>query len=237
MKHYLSLSGGAHSVAAAILMAERGVDFEMVFADTGVELPETYWILPRVAKELDRKLIVISNGTFYQYLTLYGYMLPGMMRRWCTRLLKQDPQRKFFQGQDCLVSIGICADEAHRMEPSPTRNPGYEFDRPLVDAGIGKDEAEAMCSRRGLLSPVYEWRSSTSCFCCPFQRKHDWLNLSKKHPDLFALAEDWEAWSMQASNGYTWNEGYTLKQLREADQAQIDLLPECTERACVICEV
>jgi 3'-phosphoadenosine 5'-phosphosulfate sulfotransferase (PAPS reductase)/FAD synthetase len=38
---YVSLSGGADSTALAILLKERGEEFEMVFADTGAELPET----------------------------------------------------------------------------------------------------------------------------------------------------------------------------------------------------
>ena len=112
----------------AILLAEQGVDFTLVFADTGAELPETYWLLPRVARELNRPLLVVSGPTFYQRLIGWGFLLPSFRIRWCTRELKID----------CLSiaapdsAVGICADEAHRM---PKAN------RPLVEAGITKGEA------------------------------------------------------------------------------------------------
>ncbi len=50
---YVAVSGGADSTALALLMHERGEEFEMVFADTGAELPETYYTLARLARERD----------------------------------------------------------------------------------------------------------------------------------------------------------------------------------------
>jgi len=51
-RHFVSFSGGADSTALAIYLADRGQDFTLLMADTGAELPETYWIAPRVAREL-----------------------------------------------------------------------------------------------------------------------------------------------------------------------------------------
>jgi hypothetical protein len=111
-------------------------------------------------------------------------------------------------------------------------------DRPLVDADFDRKDVIKLCEKRGLLNPCYTWRTNCSCFCCPFQRKQDWLNLAEHHPDLFALAEDWEYWSNENSNsgGFNWNDGFSLKQLREATEQQVKLFPECTDEACTICQ-
>lgn len=219
---YVSLSGGADSTALAIYLHERGEEFELVFADTGAELPETYWIVPRVARALGVKLHVVSGPTFFQQVAAYGYLLPSWRVRWCTRELKITPLKQYPE-----LAVGICADEDHRM---PHGN------RPLVDAGVTKAEARRLCVKHDLLNPCYAWRTSCSCFCCPFQRKQDWRGLWREHPDLYRVAECWEEASMEASpTKFGWNEGFSLKQLREADDAQIRLWPEQHEEACVIC--
>jgi len=226
---YVSFSGGADSTALAILLHERGQEIELVFADTGAELPETYWIIPRVARLLGVPLHIVSNGTFFQHLAepqgqlkRLPWCIPGHHVRWCTKELKVKVLPK-------QIAVGIRADEKDRMP---------DFDRPLVDAGLGKRDVLNLCASRGLLNPIYEWRSNCSCFCCPFQRKHDWLNMLDRHPDLYALAEDWEenAKLMGCHTRITWNAGYSLRQLREADEAQMALMPECREEACAICQ-
>lgn len=218
---YVSFSGGADSTALAIYLKDQGEDIELVFADTGAELPETLWFVPQAARTLGAKLTVVSGPTFFQQVAAFGYLLPSFKVRWCTRELKVKPLESL--GHE--FAVGVCADEDHRM---PDAN------RPLVDADIDKAEARRICEKAGLLNPVYSWRTSCSCFCCPFQRKQDWKNLWREHPDLFALAENWEKLSMDNS-GFTWATGFSLKQLREADEAQFRLFPECKETACVIC--
>ncbi len=236
---YVAFSGGADSTALAIYLHEQGQDFELVFADTGAELPETYYMVTRVANVLGKKLTVVSNGTFYQHLANYGFLLPAPFCRWCTRLLKQVPQDAFFRMQgEPTVAVGIRADEAHRM----AEKPGVV--RPLVESGFDKRAVHDLCRRYDLLSPVYEWRSNVSCFCCFFQKKSDWLGLHKHHPDLYALAEQWEGQSKLwvdkhrtdgADPKYSWNQGFTLAQLRTADERQCALWPDPEEEPCAIC--
>lgn len=227
---FIAYSGGADSTALGIIMKQRRIPFELVMADTGAELPETYHTAIRVAKHLEARLRVVCNGTFYQRLNEYGFLLPDGLRRWCTRALKMVPQEKIYANSDTeMVSVGIRADEAHRM--AENRN-SWPQDRPLVDAGYGKKEVLELCRKYDLLNPVYDTgRSSCSCFCCPFQRKGDWLWLLKQHPDLYALAEEWEGYS----DGFTWSRSWSLTQLREADEAQLALWHDPVDTACAIC--
>ena len=227
MTYYVAFSGGADSTALAILLHEQGVDYELVFSDTGAELPETYWMIPRVASALGKKLTVTHNGSFFQWLNEFGFLLPSIHRRWCTRLLKVSPQDRYMG--DVKPAVGIRADEAHRMEGAL---------RPLVDAGMDKKDVIALCEKYDLLNPCYEWRSSCSCFCCPFQRIGDWKGLQKTHPDLFGLAEEWERLQMEISpTGFGWlSSKKKLKDLREAQEDQLELFSEPTETACAICQ-
>lgn len=235
-KRLVAVSGGADSTAMALLLHERGEDFEMEFSDTGAELPEVYWLLPRLAAYVGKPLHVVSGGSFFQHLALYGYMLPGAKLRWCTRVLKQVPQDAFAVSFGATeVCVGIRADEPRRQKRWKPRKGEHEFTWPLVDAGLGKAEVLALCERHGMLNPVYQWRSSVSCFCCPFQRKGDWLGMLKHHPTLFKVAEEWEANSIAHTvKGYTWAH-WPLKALREADEEQLRLWPEPREEPCVIC--
>ena len=219
----VQLSGGKDSVAMALILHEQGVDFELVFADTGAELPETYAHVLRVAGYLGKKLNVVQNGTFFEHLKRRNFFLPGPKRRWCTDELKTKPLRKFCDREGCVVYIGFRADEAGRAESQSKRYWKYaEVRYPLIEFGLGKEDVFAICRAHDLLNPVYTWRSSVSCFCCPFQRKSDWIGLLRHHPDLYALAESWE---VQAKR--RWNH-VSLVELRRQYETQLWLFEERT---------
>ncbi|CEP67862.1 Phosphoadenosine phosphosulphate reductase [Moorella glycerini] len=240
MKQYVCVSGGADSTALALLLWERGEDFEMVFSDTGAELPETYWLLPRLARQINKPLRVVSNGSFYQHLVEYGYMLPGPRLRWCTRLLKETPLDRWFKEQGAeVVYNGIRADEPRRINyKRKPRCGNHVFVFPLVKAGIGKKDVIKLCGKYDLLNPVYKWRSNVSCFCCFFQKASDWKGLLKHHPTLYALAEEWEKEAIRLTEkGYTWRQGWTLEAMRTMDEQQLKLWPEPEGEPCLICTI
>ena len=225
MRKFVSISGGADSTALALLLWERGEDFELIFADTGAEFPENYYIITRLQATIQKPLHVVSGGGFYHWLVKKDYMLPGPRKRWCTRILKQEPIDHFLASFDEEIEVcqGIRADEPRRVRSREVSRPGCKNlynSYPLVEAGMCKKDVFELCKKYDLLNPVYKWRSNVSCFCCFFQRKSDWLGLLKHHPELYALAEQWEKQSyiMGKKKGlsrvFGWNQSYTLENLR-----------------------
>lgn len=229
--NYVHVSGGKDSTAMTILLHQQGVDFELVFADTGAEFPETYYMVGKLAKVLGKKLHVVSNGSFYEHLVARGYFLPGIRRRWCTQELKVIPLKHFCDKPENVIFIGFRADEPQRAYGSKKLPWKCEVRYPLMEAGLTKRDVITLCERYDLLNPLYPWRSNVSCFCCLFQRKSDWLGLLRNYPSLFALAEQWEELA-----GRSFKDTYSLRELRLAKEQQLALWTEEAE-PCGICAV
>lgn len=226
---WVSVSGGADSTAMAIRLWQEGIRFKMIFSDTGAEFPETYFSILRLKELVGRPLKVVSNGSFFQWINQCGFLLPSVKARWCTRILKIDPIENELDDGD-RVAIGYRADEPKRHE---SLRP-YQV-APLVDLEMGKKEVKDLCLAFDLLTPLYGWRTNVSYFCCPFQRKSDWLGLLRNHPSLYALAEQWEGASLRNSRlGWT---HWKLRDLREADHNQVKLFPEPDGEPCLICSI
>lgn len=214
---YICVSGGKDSTALALLLAEQGVKFEMVYADTGAEFPETRQLLARLQGVVKRPLHILQDDTFPALLERWGYFLPSARRRWCTKYLKQRPLDRFLRravqasGGPVTVATGIRVDEPRRIRPSRKKYQNLIY--PLVEAGMTVQGVIELCRRYGLLHPIYSWRSNVSCFCCPLQKKSDWLGLREHHPELWAQAVEWEREAMRRGTGFTWRRQGSLSEL------------------------
>jgi hypothetical protein len=146
--------------------------------------------------------------------------------------LKQRPEDVYFKSIEAEeVLIGIRADEPNRV---------HDKCYPLVEAGLSKDDVKKLCQKHGLLNPVYEWRSSVSCFCCFFQKARDWRGLMIHHPTLYEIANEWEKQCISTSKtatAYTWKQGHTLEAMRKWNDEQLSLWPEPEEEPCLICRI
>ncbi|MFC8567387.1 phosphoadenosine phosphosulfate reductase family protein [Streptomyces sp. NPDC057245] len=220
VRHVLGISGGKDSSALAVYMRNRVPEMEYFFCDTGAELPETYEYLNRLEAALGKSIVRLNaDRDFDHWMEVYQGTLPSPQMRWCTKNLKIKPLEDWV-GDDKVISyVAIRADE-NRI--------GYVSTKPNIDAvfpfredGIDKDGVMRILDEAGIgLPDYYEWRTRSGCYFCFFQRKHEWVGLKERHPELFDRAVEYEEkvryrhTAMKGRN-YTWSQGESLPELIE----------------------
>lgn len=194
MKRYLSFGGGVNSTALLLLLTDEGVDFEAVFVNHGTDYPETYEYV-EMLREKGYPITEVRPQAFGGYDNLYDYctdaeITPVRIMRWCTDHFKIRPLMAYYE-RPCVSYIGIDADEERRVRPS--RVEGVENVYPLVDRGIGRDSCIDIIKAHDLPVPP-----KSGCFICPFQRRSQWIELNRDHPDLWCKAVTAEQRSIDA---------------------------------------
>ena len=184
MKAYLSFGAGVNSTALMVLLRDRGIEFEAIFADTGCEWPETYahilwleehgWPITVVRGDDPRR-----GSDLAKYCQRYAIM-PSRWLRWCTQQYKVEPLHKHVE-RPALMYLGIDAGEVSRAKPAREDWLTHEF--PLVDEGINRGGCMKIIRKAGIPMP-----RKSGCFICPFQRVGQWRELRDRHPDLYAVA-------------------------------------------------
>src|SRR5690606_12877009 len=148
---------------------------------------------------------------------VYQGTLPSPQMRWCTKNLKIKPLETWV-GEDNVVSyVAIRADE-NRLGYVSTK-PNIKAVFPFREDGIEREDVDRILEEAGIGLPAYyEWRTRSGCYFCFFQRKHEWLGLKERHPDLFEKAiayeekVNYQATAMK-DRKYTWSQGESLEEL------------------------
>ncbi|OKJ72200.1 phosphoadenosine phosphosulfate reductase family protein [Streptomyces sp. CB02460] len=220
VRHVLGISGGKDSSALAVYMRNRVPEMEYFFCDTGAELPETYEYLNRLEAALGKSIVRLNaDRDFDHWMEVYQGTLPSPQMRWCTKNLKIKPLEDWV-GDDKVISyVAIRADE-NRIGYVSTK-PNIEAVFPFREDGIDKDGVMRILEEAGIgLPDYYEWRTRSGCYFCFFQRKHEWVGLKERHPELFERAIEYEEkvryrhTAMQGRD-YTWSQGESLQELIE----------------------
>jgi 3'-phosphoadenosine 5'-phosphosulfate sulfotransferase (PAPS reductase)/FAD synthetase len=217
-RHVLGISGGKDSSALAIYMRDRVPEMEYFFCDTGAELPETYDYLNRLEAALGKPIARLnSTRDFDHWLEVYQGTLPSPQMRWCTKNLKIKPLEAWVADDNAVSYVAIRADE-NRLGYISTK-PNITAVFPFRDDGIDRAGVDRILAEAGIgLPDYYEWRTRSGCYFCFFQRKHEWVGLKDRHPDLYEKAvayEDKVNYERTAMKGrkYTWSQGESLEEL------------------------
>ena len=213
-RHVLGLSGGKDSAALAIYLKDQGRDdgIEYFFCDTGAELREVYDYLDRLEDYLGKPIERLSSGRdFDHHLKRFNGFLPAPHARWCTRVMKLEPLEAFIGNDPCVSYIAIRADENRKGYIS--HKPNIKAAYPFIDDGIIRDDVFRILEDSVGVPEYYRWRSRSGCYFCFFQRRDEWLGLSKHHPDLFEKAKAYEK-KLPDGREFTWIQGISLEELR-----------------------
>ncbi|MFD5320019.1 phosphoadenosine phosphosulfate reductase family protein [Streptomyces sp. NPDC127098] len=220
IRHVLGISGGKDSSALAIYMRDRVPEMEYFFCDTGAELPETYEYLNRLEAALGKPIVRLNaDRDFDHWMEVYQGTLPSPQMRWCTKNLKIKPLEEWVGDDEVVSYVAIRADE-NRLGYVSTK-PNIEAVFPFREDGVDKDGVMRILNEAGIGLPgYYEWRTRSGCYFCFFQRKHEWVGLKERHPELFDKAVAYEEkvrYQHTAMQGrdYTWSQGESLHQLIE----------------------
>ena len=236
----ISFSGGRTSALMLHQIAEANGGIpdrcKVVFANTGREMPQTLdfvqevsdrWAIPIVwvedAKRGGDSLyeIVAHNsasreGEPFSRLIERKKSCPDQDKRFCTEHLKILPARRFLIAlgwKQWTNTIGIRADEARRLTPSPDKRVTRWF--PLADAGVSKRDVLAFWSRQSFDLQVPQGLGN--CDGCFLKSEATLAALARDYPERNAW---WEA--QEAKVGGTFRKGVSRASLRSFVERQGD---------------
>jgi len=215
----VSFSGGKDSTAMLLKMLENGIPVDdIVFCDTGMEFPEMYNHIDKVAKYIKKKVTVLKRAETYQYFLgehkkrngKIGYGHPDFRNRWCTQLLKKTPFSQYIKQFEEVVEFhGIAADEKHRILKNKENNRVIKY--PLVEWGITEKQALEYCYSKGFdWGGLYEKFHRVSCWCCPLSRIGELRVLYNDFPELWKELEEMDKKSFRK-----FRSDYSVKDLSE----------------------
>jgi 3'-phosphoadenosine 5'-phosphosulfate sulfotransferase (PAPS reductase)/FAD synthetase len=187
MRIYLSHGGGVNSWALYLYLIEQrevpGEDFEAVFVDHGTDWPETYEYMQMMIAKGYPVTVIKPNHRGFDNLydcCMARKILPNRQRRWCTHEFKVVPLIDYYQTPSVEL-IGFDVNEKTRIGMHEKN--GVTKDYPLLAAGIDRQGCIDLIKRHGLPVPP-----KSGCWICPFQKREQWIELKRRHPDLFCKA-------------------------------------------------
>ena len=194
MKHIVSFSGGKDSTLMLILMLEKGMPIDdIIFADTGVEFPETYENIKRIEEYTGKKITVLKSET-HTWKTLFFHKkvkgkrigqinaFPRVIGCRVNTYLKKQPIDKYYKTikDEVTEYIGIAANEPKRYSRLKSNQKA-----PLFEWGITEDMVIEELKKRGLHNPYYDVFYRQGCFMCPSMGINGARKLKRYYPELW----------------------------------------------------
>jgi len=171
-----------------VFLVEQGRPLdEVIFADTGGELPETYEYLKLASSYLEKHGIrfrtVVSRGGFLYERCKRRRVIPSQIWRWCTRDFKILPIYAHYRslGGHIIQYLGISYEERDRTRESGAPYVTNRF--PLVSRRMNRDRCVDLIIGAGLKLPV-----RSGCFFCPFNSISRWVEIYKSNRKLYSKA-------------------------------------------------
>jgi phosphoadenosine phosphosulfate reductase len=187
----VSYSGGKDSLSTLLLVRDSMKDFDILFADTGLEFQETLDNVEQIAEELSLPLRLHSSGdAFWQSIPDFGP--PTVEARWCCKVCKLGAIAQIIENnyeKGCLTFIG-----QRKYESEIRANSDHIWKNPWVGNQIGATPIQNWTAlhvwlylfwKKAKYNPLYEQGfDRIGCWLCPSASMADFSRLREIHPDL-----------------------------------------------------
>jgi phosphoadenosine phosphosulfate reductase len=191
MKVSVSYSGGKDSLAVLQLVDETLDDYEIMFADTGLEFPETLENVKKVVSYYGKELRTVSAGdSFWNSISVFGP--PTLDTRWCCKICKLGPITRLinenYEG-GCLSFIGQRQYESHArfISKKVWKNPwvGNQVGASPIQEWTALHIWLYLFKTKAPYNPAYEkGYDRMGCWLCPSSSLADFFQLEESHPEL-----------------------------------------------------
>ena len=214
---FITFSGGKDSSVAAFLMIpilrKMGKPFELVYVDTGVELPSVAEYVIRFAEHFGCDLQVVRNGIdFFSYYEPKKQW-PNAIYRDCIGVLIKDPAERYMiekagEGKEIINVRGgrsVQATDLSKGQKFYTVKQGtkdIQLLSPLYN--LSEDAFERykgqLDDEFGLWEGYAKGFQRTACWCCPFQTVQQYDMIKKELPLCWGVLErKAKEWKFQGS--------------------------------------
>jgi hypothetical protein len=245
----VAYGGGTDSTAMLIGLAQKGERPDLItYADTGADLPETYNYVSYFSDFIEKlgfpAIITVRAEIPFTSLEAdckHHKTLPSLAFGFksCSDKYKRRPQERYMRewspakeawarGEKIQRLIGYNADEERRATFHEDAKFIYRF--PLIDWSWGRDVCVSIIKEAGLNLP-----GKSACYFCPASKKHEIIELKRKHPDLFKRAVDLEREAQEAGNLKTvkgLGRSWAWADFMASKCAQGSLFPDVTDMPC-----
>ncbi|MCK4847659.1 MAG: phosphoadenosine phosphosulfate reductase family protein, partial [Candidatus Heimdallarchaeota archaeon] len=126
----VAYSGGKDSLVTLDLVAKSDVPYEIIFADTGLEFPETLENIDLISKNYNRKILTDENQSWDFWERFEQFGPPTRNSRWCCKSSKLAPvnnilEKNYPENDKVLTFLGKRRFESfgRSQEPRLSQNP------------------------------------------------------------------------------------------------------------------
>ncbi len=193
----VSYSGGKDSLATLLLVKDCIEDFDVMFADTGLEFPETIANVDDVAGHYNLSVKIFNAGdVFWESIDRFGP--PTVEARWCCKTCKLGPismliEENFPDG--CLTFIGQRKYESEGRARSDKiwKNPwiGNQIAASPIQNWTALHIWLYLFWKGAPYNPLYEQGfDRIGCWLCPSGSLAEMTRIKELHPEMWARLEE-----------------------------------------------
>ncbi|RQD84475.1 MAG: phosphoadenosine phosphosulfate reductase [Methanocalculus sp. MSAO_Arc2] len=209
----VSYSGGKDSLATLILALKAVGPVPLIFADTGLEFPETYENVSRVSLEYGAPIFrADGEAGFWETFSQKGP--PAIDFRWCCRACKLSPIKKLIEREwgECLSLIGQRKYESARRKKTRriwrNQNVGNQLSASPIQHWNALHVWLYLFQEKAPYNPLYEMGlDRIGCYICPSSDIAHLQMIAERYPILWSR---WEsavcAWGAAAGRSKGWFE-------------------------------